>query len=242
MLNLAFKSLHKKIELLTESFTDYILYDAIALDLLKSKFEDCISIINDEECYDYWDKITHKLELIKFKLKKDAKFILENDPAANSIEEIITCYPGFKAIVIYRVSHVIYNLKIKYMPRIMSEYGHRITGTDIHPGAKIGSPFFIDHATGIVIGETTEIKNHVKLYQGVTLGALQVTKSLKHIKRHPTIEHHVTIYANATILGGSTTIGHNSTIGGNVWLTESVPPNSFVTNTHKVKIKQHAFV
>jgi serine O-acetyltransferase len=121
---------------------------------------------------------------------------------------------------------------------MMSEYAHRLTGIDIHPGAQIGSPFFIDHGTGVVIGESTVIKNHVKIYQGVTLGALQVSKDMKDQKRHPTVEDHVTIYAGSTILGGETVIGAHSTIGGNVWLTKSVPPNSLVYQNSRVTLKE----
>ena len=124
------------------------------------------------------------------------------------------------------------------IPRLMTEYSHRLTGTDINPGAEIGESFFIDHATGIVIGETAIIKNNVKIYQGVTLGGLYVDRKLRNVKRHPTVEDNVTIYANATILGGSTVIGANSTIGGNAWITSSVPKNSIISNTSEIKIKK----
>ena len=186
-----------------------------------------------------WTSFHKELPEIKAHLELDAKAFLENDPAAKNIAEVILCYPGFFAIAVYRLSHALLQKGISIMPRIMSEYAHSKTGTDINPGAQIGRSFFIDHATGVVIGETTIIKDHVKLYQGVTLGALHVAKHLADTKRHPTIEDNVTLYANATILGGSTIIGANSIIGGNVWLTETVPSNSLVTNTPNINIKQN---
>jgi serine O-acetyltransferase len=170
-------------------------------------------------------------------LLKDAKAIERFDPAAYSISEVIVAYPGFFAVTVYRVTHVLYNLAIPIVPRLISEYAHSRTGIDIHPGATIGSSFFIDHGTGIVIGETTTIHNNVKIYQGVTLGALSVAKKLSSKKRHPTIEDNVIIYANATILGGKTVIGHDSVIGGNTWITESVPPNSLVINKADTKVR-----
>ncbi|NNC61438.1 MAG: serine acetyltransferase, partial [Eudoraea sp.] len=159
------------------------------------------------------------------------------DPASLSIEEVYLAYPGFYAIAIYRLAHELYKKKFPLVPRLMTEYAHRQTGVDINPGARIGKSFFIDHATGVVIGETAVIHDHVKIYQGVTLGALYVTKSLSDTKRHPTIEDNVTIYANATILGGETVIGANSIIGGNAWLTGSVPPNSKVYHTPEIEIR-----
>lgn len=158
----------------------------------------------------------------------DAEAIYTGDPAATSIDEVIAAYPGFFAISAYRIAHELHQMEVKLFARIITEYAHRLTGTDIHPGAKIGSYFCIDHATGIVIGETTEIGEWVKLYQGVTLGALSVDKSWSGRKRHPTVEKNVVIYSYATILGGQTTIGENSIVGGNVWLTKSIPPNSTV--------------
>jgi serine O-acetyltransferase len=159
-------------------------------------------------------------------LKKDAESIHEGDPASTGITEVIRSYPGFLAIAAYRLAHQFVQLNTPLIPRIITEHAHSKTGIDIHPHAKIGHSFCIDHGTGIVIGETTEIGNHVKLYQGVTLGALSVKKDMAKIKRHPTIQDRVVIYASSTILGGKTIIGHDSTIGGNVWITESVPPNS----------------
>ncbi len=178
-----------------------------------------------------------KLPEIHSKLWLDANAIYEGDPAAESIDEVILAYPGFMAILIYRLAHEIYKLRVPILPRIMSEHAHQITGVDIHPGAIIGSPFFIDHGTGIVIGETTVIGNNVKIYQGVTLGALSVKKELSHVKRHPTIEDDVIIYAQAVILGGNTVIGKNSVIGGNSWIVQSIPPNSVVNNKNEVRIR-----
>jgi serine O-acetyltransferase len=161
-------------------------------------------------------------------LLDEAECYLKFDPAAYSIEEVILCYPGFYAITVYRLSHLLYNLEIPLLPRIISEYAHSKTGIDINPGATIGKRLFIDHGTGIVIGETTVIGNNVKIYQGVTLGALHVEKGMTNTKRHPTIEDNVIIYAGSTILGGKTIIGHDSVIGGNVWLTSSVDPHTVV--------------
>jgi serine O-acetyltransferase len=195
---------------------------------------------SQELCDGVWNQFLEKLPSVLEKLKRDAEYILENDPASNSIEEVYLGYPGFYAIAIYRLSHELYLLDMLLFSRLMSEYAHQITGTDIHAGATIASPFFIDHATGIVIGETTVIEKNVKLYQGVTLGALSVSKDMKNSKRHPTVEKDVCIYANATILGGETIIGKNSVIGGNTWITRSIPEKSLVTNTTitEVKIKE----
>ena len=161
-------------------------------------------------------------------LVEDAQAICSGDPAAKSIDEVILSYPGLLAIAVYRIAHELIVLGIPVIPRMMAEIAHSRTGIDIHPGATIGRSFVIDHGTGVVIGETTGIHDNVKLYQGVTLGALSVSKELMDTKRHPTIERDVVIYANATILGGNTVVGAGSTIGGNVWLTKSVPPGSRV--------------
>ncbi|KPH11714.1 serine O-acetyltransferase EpsC [Chryseobacterium sp. ERMR1:04] len=169
----------------------------------------------------------------------DAESILEFDPATESLEEILLSYPGFFATYVYRISHQLWIQKVKILPRVISEYGHSRTGIDIHPGAVIGKHFFIDHGTGIVIGETVVIGNHVKLYQGVTLGALNVSKDKANKKRHPNIEDHVIIYSGATILGGDTTIGRDSIIGGNVWITQNVPSNSLVYNKSEIRIKDN---
>lgn len=158
----------------------------------------------------------------------DAQAIMDGDPAAQSLREVIRTYPGFTAICMYRIAHELLTAGVPLIPRILTEHAHSKTGVDINPGASIGEYLYIDHGTGLVIGETCVIGNHVKLYQGVTLGALSVDKSMAHTKRHPTIEDHVIIYAGATILGGETVIGHHATIGGNVWLTSSVAPYTTV--------------
>ena len=191
-----------------------------------------------ENAVDLSQHFFQKIPFIYEKLQADAEEILLNDPAAQSVEEVILAYPGFYAIAVYRLAKELYEQKIPILPRLMSEYAHSETGIDIHPGATIGTPFFIDHGTGIVIGETTLIGDFVKIYQGVTLGALMVRKSDAQVKRHPTIENHVTIYANATILGGKTIIGHDSLIGGNVFLTTSVLPHSTVYQKSEIKIRQ----
>lgn len=178
-----------------------------------------------------------RLPSIYAALIKDAEAVLEFDPAAQSIEEVLVAYPGFYATAIYRLSHQLYLQGIKTLPRFLSEYAHSKTGIDIHPGATIGASFAIDHGTGIVIGETTVIGERVKIYQGVTLGALNVAKDLASTKRHPTIEDDVIIYSGATILGGETIIGAGSIIGGNIWLTHSVAPNSVVYHKSEIKIK-----
>jgi serine O-acetyltransferase len=177
------------------------------------------------------------LQEIHEKLWLDAEAINRGDPAAESVEEVVLAYPGFLAIAIYRIAHEFYLLGVPIFPRLLTEYAHQMTGIDIHPGAQIGSGFCIDHGTGIVIGETTVIGNNVKMYQGVTLGALSVQKSLADTKRHPTIEDNVVIYAQAVILGGETVIGHDSVVGGNSWLTNSVPPFSYVHNDSKVNVR-----
>ena len=169
----------------------------------------------------------------------DAESILEFDPATESLEEILLAYPGFFATYVYRISHQLWKQKIRTLPRILSEYGHSKTGIDINPGAVIGEHFFIDHGTGIVIGETSVIGNNVKIYQGVTLGALNVSKDKANQKRHPNIEDNVIIYSGATILGGETTIGRDSIIGGNVWITQNVPSNSLVYNKSEIRIKDN---
>lgn len=169
-------------------------------------------------------------------LNTDITAILTGDPAARSEFEVIRAYPGFFAISFYRLANALFTLEIPLIPRILTEHAHSKTGIDIHPGAEIGEYLYIDHGTGIVIGETAVIGNHVKFYQGVTLGALSVDKSMALIKRHPTVEDNVVIYSGATILGGDTVIGHDSIIGGNVWLTKSVPPYSTVYHESKSKV------
>ena len=181
-------------------------------------------------------KLMDSLPTIRRKLSLDVKAAYDGDPAAHNYEEILLSYPSMEAITVYRVAHELYELDVPVVPRIMTEYAHQNTGIDINPGAKIGDSFFIDHGTGVVIGETTVIGNNVKIYQGVTLGAKsfeldQDGNPVKGIKRHPNIEDNVIIYSGATILGGDVTIGENSIIGGNVWLTTSVPKNTTVYNS-----------
>lgn len=170
----------------------------------------------------------------------DAKTIHENDPASVGIEEVIAIYPGFMAIATYRIAHLLASLEVPLLPRMLTEFAHSQTGIDIHPNAIIGKAFFIDHGTGVVIGETTQIGDNVKIYQGVTLGATSVTKSLASVKRHPTIEDNVVVYANATILGGETVIGHNSVIGGNAWITKTVAPYSQVYRNNALDAQKQA--
>lgn len=231
-----------------EKFTDllfYTLFDAetpveqnmITLEKIFEGLVDLACWNVNRSCSSVWNNYVGSLPRILELLNLDAETFVQDDPAAISKEEVYLCYPGFYAIAIYRLAHELYKAGFPMVPRLMTEYAHRLTGVDINPGAKIGKCFFIDHATGIVIGETAHIKDYVRIYQGVTLGALHVSKSLKNMKRHPTIENNVTIYANATILGGDTVIGENSTIGGNVWLTKSIAPNSIVTHTPDIKIK-----
>ncbi|MGV6845888.1 MAG: serine O-acetyltransferase EpsC [Lutibacter sp.] len=232
----------------TESFTTnlfHTLFDGKTcvqenINQLGAEFKELYRLAKFDELADaseIWTRFLIKLPSILKSLNNDAVEIYNNDPAANSVEEVFLAYPGFYAIAIYRFSHEFYLLNVPIIPRLISEFAHSKTGTDIHPGASIGKSFFIDHATGIVIGETTIIKDHVKLYQGVTLGALSVSKEMKNKKRHPTVENHVTIYANATILGGKTIIGENCTIGGNVFITTSIPKNSIVYHAPEIKLK-----
>ncbi|GAB1349432.1 hypothetical protein MASR1M107_16460 [Ignavibacteriales bacterium] len=196
------------------------------------------SVIEDKkEVDELVDRFADALPDIIRKLDKDAAAIFNGDPAAKNQDEVILAYPGFFAITIYRLAHELYLLGIPVIPRILSEYAHERSGIDIHPGAEIGESFCIDHGTGIVIGETTIIGSRVKIYQGVTLGAVSVDKSLASQKRHPTIEDDVIIYAQAVILGGETVIGRNSVVGGNAWVTESVPPDSVVLHKSEVRLK-----
>ena len=192
----------------------------------------CRARNNQQLAQSFFDELPAIYEL----LKTDIHALLEGDPAAKSEFEIIRAYPGFLAICFFRLAHALHRLEVPLIPRILTEYAHAHTGIDIHPGAVIGEYFFIDHGTGIVVGETTHIGNHVKLYQGVTLGALSVEKSMANTKRHPTVEDHVVIYSGATILGGDTVIGHHSVIGGNVWLTKTVPPHSTVYHKPEITV------
>ena len=192
-----------------------------------SKFIEQIEEETSNICSDFF----YQLPELQRRLFKDVQAAFDGDPAAGSKEEIIYSYPGFFAIFVHRIAHVFYEHNVPLIPRIMTEYAHTKTGVDINAGATIGDYFFIDHATGVVIGETCVIGEHVKVYQGVTLGALSLRKgqSLKGTKRHPTIGDNVTIYSNASVLGGETVVGEGSVIAGSTFVTESVPPNSRVT-------------
>ncbi|MFS4416914.1 serine O-acetyltransferase EpsC [Maribacter sp. 2307ULW6-5] len=232
----------------TEAFTDLLFYTLFDMDtpvdrnltVLKERFDGLVELAcwqSERPCHKVWEAYVAKLPHILERLNLDAEATLNCDPASLSIEEVYMAYPGFYAIAIYRLAHELYTAGFPLVPRLMTEYAHRQTGVDINPGAVIGKSFHIDHGTGVVIGETAVIKDHVKIYQGVTLGGLYVAKHLQKTKRHPTIGDHVTIYANATILGGDTHIGAHSTIGGNAWLTDSVPAHSTVFHTPEIKIK-----
>ncbi len=213
------------------------LYDLLSEQIVSSFRHDCLRY--DQPCSDC-RKRGHEIALdfidaipaIRKILGTDMQATYEGDPAAKSYDEIIFCYPGLFAITVYRIAHQLFQSGVPLLPRILTEHAHSLTGIDIHPGAKINESFVIDHGTGIVIGETTIIGKNVRLYQGVTLGALSLPKGagdrLRGVKRHPTIEDDVVIYSGATILGGDTIIGARSVIGGNVWLTESVPPDTTV--------------
>lgn len=180
-------------------------------------------------------KVVAALPALHEALQLDADAIFQKDPAARGVDEVILTYPGFFAIAVHRLAHLLHRLSLPLVPRLLAEFAHRRTGVDIHPGAQIGPRFMIDHGTGVVIGETCVIGRGVSLYQGVTLGALQVEKHLASQKRHPTLEDHVVIYANATILGGSTVVGHDTVVGGNAFLTQSVPPFSSVSHRSEVR-------
>ena len=213
------------------------LYEILSEQVILAIRHDCIR--HNQSCI-HCEPLGHQLTVeflrklpeLRTMLAKDIRAALEGDPAAKSYDEIIFSYPGIRAITIYRIAHELYRLNIPLMPRIMTEYAHSHTGVDIHPGAQIGESFFIDHGTGVVIGETCVIGNSVRIYQGVTLGAISLSKAevkkLRSKKRHPSIKDDVIIYANATILGGDTVVGERSVIGGNVWLTHSVPPDTEV--------------
>ena len=226
-----------------EIFTKRLFYTLFELEqkeeliFLENTFLEVLKELNVLGSSTIWDSFSKVLPVVREQLDLDALAIEENDPAAKSLEEVYLAYPGFYAIAIYRLSHELYVLDTPIVPRMMSEYAHGLTGIDIHPGATIGASFFIDHGTGIVIGETSVIKSNVKIYQGVTLGGIQIKKSLSFTKRHPTIEDNVTIYANATFLGGEVVVGANSIIGANVCLTTSVPKDSILTYKKEFKIR-----
>jgi serine O-acetyltransferase len=201
------------------------------VDILKAT-KACKNFDNEQVAENFFSDIPELYRL----LNTDVEALLNGDPAAISEFEIIRAYPGFYALCFYRIAHSLYKLEVPLLPRILTEFAHSKTGIDIHPAAEIGEHFFIDHGTGIVIGETAEIGNYVKLYQGVTLGALSIDKSMAFTKRHPTVEDHVLIYSGATILGGETVIGHHSIVGGNVWLTKSIPPWSLVYHNPEITV------
>ncbi|MGD8782659.1 MAG: serine O-acetyltransferase [Ignavibacteria bacterium] len=238
------KFINDLFELLFPHFSEQIYYNELEIEsklqLLKRNLKFILKSMNndDDYCTISAERFFDSLQEINETLWKDAHFINQGDPASESIDEVILSYPGFYAIAVHRVAHEMFRLEIPVLPRVLTEYAHQITGIDIHPGANIGCPFFIDHGTGVVVGETTRIGNSVKLYQGVTLGALSVDKKLAKQKRHPTIEDNVIIYSQAVILGGETVIGHDSIIGGNVWLTESVNPYSIVYHKSEVKVRK----
>lgn len=202
---------------LKKRFTNYVTSVSVLRPDSKEKSSATVEV--------FFDQLPKLAEL----LDTDAQAALAGDPAAYSREEVIITYPGFYAVCVFRIAHALHQLGIPLLPRLMTEYAHEKTGIDINPGATIGESFFIDHGTGVVIGETAKIGKNVKIYQGVTLGALSVKKKLQSLKRHPTVEDDVVIYANATILGGDTIIGKGSIIGGNTWIVESVKPGSIIT-------------
>jgi serine O-acetyltransferase len=213
------------------------LFETLSEQITLAIRHDCIRHNQDcTHCEDRGQQVAieflKELPQLRGLLATDIRAAYAGDPAARSYDEIIFSYPGLFAITVYRIANRLHHQEVPMVPRIMTEYAHSRTGIDIHPGARIGESFFIDHGTGVVIGETTEIGSRVRIYQGVTLGALSLSReeceSLRHQKRHPTIEDDVIIYANATILGGQTILGARSVIGGNVWLTESVPPDTEV--------------
>ncbi len=213
------------------------LFDMLSTQVQHAIRHDCIRfnrpcIRCEERSQEIALKFIEEIPELQEKLSKDVRAAFEGDPASRHFDEIIFCYPGLFAVTVYRVANWLHIHDVPLIPRIMTEHAHSRTGIDIHPGVVIGDSFFIDHGTGVVIGETTLIGNRVRLYQGVTLGALSLSKDecplLRDKKRHPTIEDDVIIYANATILGGKTVIGARSVVGGNVWLTESVPPDTSV--------------
>lgn len=208
--------------------------------LIQLKLQDILGKIIDDtnEIIVNSNYFFEQIEQVHYLLSNDLDTIVSFDPAAKSKEEVLISYPGFFAISAYRIANVFWKLNTPIIPRIITEYAHSRTGIDIHPGAEIGENFFIDHGTGIVIGETSKIGKNVKIYQGVTLGALSVSKENASEKRHPTLEDNVTIYANATILGGKTVVGANSVIGGNVWLTHSIPDGSLVYHKSEIEIKK----
>ena len=244
-LNVLFPGYYEKQELAKGDLTYYIwekitaIYHLLSREIFKSLKSANTEQEDEKKLSDQSIEITftilNKIPEIREMLRGDVRAAHGGDPAAKGLDEIIISYPGIEAVAVYRVAHELHLLKVPLIPRIMTEYAHSKTGIDIHPGATIGENFFIDHGTGVVIGETTEIGNNVRIYQGVTLGALSIKvdasgKIERGKKRHPTIRDNVIIYSGATILGGKTVIGEHSVVGGNVWLTESVTPHTILIN------------
>ncbi len=220
------------------------LHDVLTRQIARALRHDDRVVTGIEQCHDEVDyeakgqamaiDFLERIPALRRILATDVQAAYDGDPACKSTDEVIFCYPGLEAITVYRLAHELADIGVPFIPRMMTEWAHKQTGIDIHPGARIGNHFFIDHGTGVVIGETCEIGNHVKLYQGVTLGALSFPTDsdgnlIRSMKRHPTIEDRVVVYANATLLGGNTVIGHDSVIGSSVWLTKSVAPRTTVT-------------
>lgn len=214
----------------------------LGVENFKAKLHQLLCRTDDQKAKEEFEQIVvdffDQLPTIHAKLTEDISAMFNGDPAAESLQEVIRTYPGFYAIAAYRIAHALLLLKVTGIPRIITEHAHSKTGIDIHPGAKIGNHFCIDHGTGIVIGETCIIGNHVKMYQGVTLGALSINKEDAIRKRHPSIQDNVVLYAGATILGGETVVGNDSVIGGNVWLTRSVPPHSKIYYQAKMIVEE----
>jgi serine O-acetyltransferase len=212
-----------------------VIEDVIEVQESLARLERAVATLHEKMPERLVPSFVEKLSEVHDLLRDDAQAIYEGDPAARSVDEVILTYPGFYGIAVYRVAHALFQLGMPLLPRLLTEVAHEKTGIDIHPGAQIGRRFCIDHGTGIVVGETTNIGANVKLYQGVTLGALAVDKSFADSKRHPTLEDGVVIYAGATILGGQTTVGKNSIVAGNAFLTQSVPPDSIVSRKSEVR-------
>ncbi len=244
-LSVLFPGYYEKQELSKANVTYYIwekiafIYHHLSREILKSLKSVCGRPGDEgtltDESIEITFAILRKIPHIRQQLRGDVQAAYDGDPAAKCLDEIILSYPGVEAIAVHRVAHELHLLKVPLIPRIMSEYAHNKTGIDIHPGASIGNNFFIDHGTGVVIGETAEIGDNVRMYQGVTLGALSIQKDAsgnigRGVKRHPTLKNNVIIYSGATILGGKTVVGEYSIIGGSVWLTESVPPYTILVN------------
>jgi len=237
---MSLKNLKKQLESLIENLQDVVLEDSFEP---SSVINEILNLVHEHKIFQVeflkTDKLCFELKQLKTILLADAEFFYQSDPAAKSLQEVLISYPGFLALKVHRIAHVLNQHQLPIIPRFFAEWAHAKTGIDIHPGASIGSPLFIDHGTGIVIGETAEIGKNVKIYQGVTLGALAVNKSDCKVKRHPSIKDNVVLYAGCVILGGNTVVGNNSIIGGNVWLTKSVLPYSVVQHVPEIVISDH---